>query len=168
MQWWEMSGPGGWTICLSGVRVVQSNSEATTQISDRQTAKATRPIAAPCNKRWKSHIGQSGRYVSHRLSQIEQLRREVKKSLGEGPSSQVRRGPKNPSLQPTPDPGPVLPCPPRIPATGQGLDRVFQPSSSPYSASRSLSLPLPLALWLWLPLSLALSGPTAFYLPPPS
>ena len=67
MQWWEMSGPGGRTICLSGVRVVQSNyPEGTTQISDRQTAKWTRLIARSCSRRikvtlraeWEVHLPQ--------------------------------------------------------------------------------------------------------------
>lgn len=69
MQWWEMSGPEGWTICLSGVRVVQSNyPQGATQTSDRQTAKGIRLLTGPCSRRMEVPLWAEG---EARLPQVE-------------------------------------------------------------------------------------------------
>lgn len=86
MQWWEMSGPGGRTICLSCVRVVQSDyPEGTTQTSDRQTHSPRDCGSSNGREIWVKEPGRGVEIESGRLA-----------------TQPMRRAPQSPSTQAPP------------------------------------------------------------------
>ena len=129
MHWWEMSGPGGRAIRLSGVRVVQSNYPEETTAVGRAASEGPGRSRGPQQGLWRSRAS-----LSHGSSQIKQLGRGIKMRLGRGPRGQAGRGPKT---------QPAAPRPPGTRDQPQGRDLRPRSPASPALGSLAPHLPPP-------------------------